>query len=122
MTTGLSGTFAFNGTVLSLEPTTHGWRERTQLGIDGGGHPIYPAVRSYEMKWDLVTPSDLNQVLGFYNLVQNTGTMSVDLPEWGQTDYRFRTYSGTTLVEPVMGDFFNQHPGSITLLILNIRT
>jgi hypothetical protein len=122
MTTGLSGTYAFNGTNINQNPTTHRWVERNQLGIDGGAHPVYPAVRSFEMTWNLISPENAKQLIDFYSSVGNTGTITSCLPQWGSVDYRFKNYSGTTLAEPQMQGYFNEHIEELTLLIMNINT
>lgn len=119
---GLSGSFAFNGTNLSLQPTTNKWVDRAILGYDGQGHPIYSAIREHELTWQLINASDLAQIIGFYNVVQNTGTCSVDLPAWGNSQYLFTTYSGCTLQEPTVSENFVEHTTDVKLLILNIRT
>ena len=122
MTTGLSGTFAFNGTDLNQYPTTHNWVERTQYGVDGGAHPVYPAVRSYEMTWNLISTENAKQIIDFYNLVGNTGTITSCLPAWGASGYEFRNFSGTTLEEPVMNGYFMGFIEELRLLILNVNT
>lgn len=122
MSTGLSGTFAFNNTDLNQYPTTHRWVERTQYGIDGGGHPIYSQLRSYEMTWNLISVEDAQQIINFYNLVGSTGTLVSCLPEWGQADYRFKNYSGTTLEEPQMQGYFQGFIEELKLLVLNVTT
>lgn len=122
MTTGLSGSFAFNNTNLTLQPTSGKWDARSSYGIDGQGHPIYSAVRSFELSWQLISPSDLNQILGYYNLVGNTGTVTACLPQWGASTYTFTNYSGTTLQEPEVGEFFQGFYQSVKMLILNVRT
>lgn len=122
MSTGLSGTYGFNGTDLTLQPTTGHWVERTDYGVDGGAHPIYPAVRSFELSWELISPEDAKQIIDFYNVVGNTGTAVACLPQWGSIDYRFRNYSGSTLSEPTVGEYFQGYIMDMRLLILNIRT
>lgn len=122
MTTGLSGSYSFNGVDLTLPPTTGKWNERTNYGIDGNGHPTYSSLRSFEMKWELISTSDLNQIIGYYNLVGNTGTVTSCLPDWGNAAFTFRNYSGTTLQEPTVGEFYQGYVQSVTLLVLNVRT
>ena len=122
MTQGLSGTFAFNGTELTLPPTEGAWQERESYGFDGNAHLIYSAVRSYKLTWNLMSASDLSQIIGFYDTVQNTGSFSVDLPQWGASDYRFLTYSGATLQEPIVSENFAEHTQDVSMLIFNIRT
>lgn len=122
MTVGASGSYAFNGTNLTLQPSEGVWNQRDSLGIDGGGHPIYPAKRTFELKWGLISVSDLQQIINVYNTVQNTGTASVDLPQFGAAGYQFKTYSGCTLNEPQVGAYFNEYVADTSLLILNIQT
>lgn len=122
MTIGLSGTFAINNTNLNQYPTDHHWVERTQYGVDGNAHPIYPAFRSYELVWNFISPTDAKQIIDFYNLVGTTGTVVSCLPQWGNTDYLFANYSGTTLQEPTFGNYFMGYLQDFRLLILNIVT
>lgn len=122
MTIGLSGSYAFNGTNLTLQPTEGQWHERPAFGIDGAGHPIYGSVRDFELSWGLMPVSDLQQLYNTYNAVQNTGTCSVDLPQYGASQFIFATYSGTTLQEPTVGAYFQEHVTDVRLLILQVRT
>lgn len=117
---GASGSFAIQGTDFLLQPTSTRWVDRNELGFDGGAHPVYPSVREFEMSWQLISMSDLSQIIGFYNSVQNTGTVSVDLPTWNGSSYSFQRYSGCTLGEPSVGNFFNGYVQEIRLLIYNI--
>src|SRR3990167_8565475 len=109
MTAGLSGSYGVNGVNLILQPTEGEWIERDKHGVDGGGHTIYSAVRQFEMRFQLTPMSDLQQVINFYNSVGATGTVVVDLPQWGASDYRFYSYSGCTLQEPTFGPYFEEY-------------
>lgn len=122
MTQGVSGSYSVNGTNLTLQPTAGSWNERQQYGIDGGGHPIYSSVRSFELQWQLISPSDLSQIITFFNSVSNTGTVAVDLPKWGDSQYSFYRYSGCVLTDVQTGEHFNEHIKDVRLLILNVRT
>lgn len=122
MTTGLSGTYAINDTNLQLQPTSGKWVERTQYGTDGSGHPIYSAFRNFELTWDLINTADVKQLIDFYNTVSSTGTVVACLPKWGDTNYTFHNYSGTTMGEPVVDTYFQSHLQSVKLLLINIRT
>lgn len=122
MTIGASGTYAVQGTDFTLQPTQGRWVDRDNLGFDGGGHPIYPAIRSFELSWQLVSASDLSQIIGFYNQVQNTGTVAVDLPKWNGSPYQFERYSGCTLGEPSVQNFFNEHTQEVRLLVYGVAT
>ena len=118
---GLSGTFAINGTNFLLPPTESGWVGRNDFGIDGGGHPIYPAMREFEISWGLAHPTDVKQIIDAYNVVSNTGTVSFDLPEWGNANYSFYSYSGCTMREPEMGTYFQGYLQDVKLTIMQIR-
>lgn len=119
---GYSGTYAINSTSLLLSPTEAGWENRTELGIDGNGHPVYPAVRQFEMMWGLAHPNDVKQIWDAYTIVSNTGTVAFDLPEWGAGDYIFKTYSGCTMREPQVGNYFEGYFKDVKLTILLVRT
>lgn len=122
MTTGLSGSYAFNNTNLTLQPTTGKWVERPSYGVDGEAHPVYSSIRSFELTWALISPSDAKQIIDFYNLVGNTGSVVACLPEWNNVEYSFRNYSGTTLQEPTFSEYFQGFITEARLLILNVRT
>ena len=122
MTLGASGTFAVNNTNLNQYPTEHGWAERANYGVDGGAHTIYPQNRSYQMTWNLISPADAKQVIDFYNTVGNTGTVTFCLPQWGNVDYVFFNYSGTTLAEPTFGGYYMGYLTDFKLLVMNVNT
>ena len=119
---GASGTYAIGGTDFTLQPTEGRWINKDILGMDGGGHPIYPSVRSFEVSWGLISASDLSQIIGFYNSVQNTGTVAVDLPKWNGSPYQFDRYSGCTLGEPEINQYFEGYTQEVKLLIYGIVT
>jgi len=110
-----------NGTELTLPPTTHGWIPKVLLGVGGAGHPFHAPVQEYELNWELISPLDLNQVIGFFNSVGVTGTSVVELPKYGATTYTFFAYSGCILNEPEVGVYFEQHTTNCRLLVSNIR-
>lgn len=119
---GFSGTYAFNNVDLTLQPTEGKWEGRSEYGVDGGAHPVYSQFRNFELTFDLISTSDAKQLIDFYNTVGNTGTCVACLPEWGNADYKFKNYSGTTLREPEVGAYFEGYINSVTLTVLNIRT
>lgn len=122
MTTGYSGSFAVNGTNFLLQPTKAGWGNRQELGVDGNGHPIYPAVRQFDFEWGLAHPNDVKQLLDAWETVSNTGTVSFDLPQWKASGYQFITYSGCTMREPQVGQYFEGYIENVKLTILLVRT
>ncbi len=122
MTTGFSGSYGFNGTDLTLQPSTGKWLERSGYGFDGSGHPIYSQFRDFELKWELISTNDAQQIINLYNTVGNTGTVVSCLPDWGNANFTFRNYSGTTLQDPQVSEYFQGYIQSVTLLVVNART
>lgn len=121
MTTGYSGTYAFNNTDFTLPPSSGRWVVRTDYGVDGGGHPIYASRRKFELSWDYADTDSIAQITNFYNLVGNTGTIVACLPDYGNTGFIFRNYSGCTLQEPELGEYFMGY-APLKLTILNVTT
>lgn len=118
---GYSGTYAFNG-VNIMPPSESKWNTRDNLGYDGSGHPIYPAIRSYEMSWELISTSDLQQLINAQLATASTGTMVVDLPKWGDAGYLFYSYTGCIINEPEVGAYFAGYSKDVHLVITNVRT
>ncbi len=118
---GTSGTFAVNGTELQLQPSSYQWMGRVQVGTDGNNRAIYPAIREFELAWDLISHVDLAQIINV-QLACVTGTVVFDLPKWGDLVYQFYSYSGTSVREPQVGSYFVDHVTDVKLLIANIKT
>jgi hypothetical protein len=114
-------TIKINGTELTLQPTSHGWIPKVLLGTGGAGHGFHAPVQEYELNWELISPSDLNQVVGFFNAVGVTGTSVAELPQYGATTYTFYSYSGCIINQPEVSPYFEQHTTSVRLVISNIR-
>lgn len=121
MTSGFSGTYAINGTNLTLLPSQGNWEAKEIIGYDGAGRPLYPAIGEFTLGWDLVPTSDLKQLIDFYDYVSNTGTCVIDLPKWGDVDYLFYSYSGTFPNRPTVGAYFMGYVTDVKMLITNIR-
>lgn len=122
MTAGLSGSYAFNGTNFSLQPTEGRWNQRDSYGNDGDGHPIYGQYRTFELRWNLISANDLNQMVNFFNAVSSTGTVTACLPQYGASTYTFFNYSGCVLSEPQVDVFYEEYTQSVSLTIMKIRT
>jgi hypothetical protein len=118
---GPTGTYAFNGTSLLLMPTEAGWVSKELIGISGNGHPTYPGVREFEMNWDYMAMDEFAQIQTLFDGVHSTGSLVVDLPKYGTTPYTFYSYSGCTLKEPEVGNFYETYVTKVRLLILRIR-
>lgn len=124
MTPVTTGSFGINGTEFIIQPSEGHWVPRNTLSIDAAGHPIYPAVREFELSWDIIDQPTWNQLQAFYALCGNTGTVVANLPGYGQAAFSFQPYSGCTLVEPeVNGSFLTQdgYLQQVKMAIMNIR-
>ena len=119
---GYTGSFAINGTNLSLQPTEFRWVDKDLLGKDGQGRPVYPSIGEFEMSWGLMSNSELKQLIDFSNAILSTGTAVVDLPKWGHPDYYFYSYSGTFITAPSVGAYFNTYVTNVKLTVTNIGT
>src|SRR5574341_516368 len=105
----MSGSYRINGTEQAMQPTTGRWLPRTQLGIDGNGHAIYSGVREFEMRFNIHSPAEYNQLITFFNGHQPSGSVIVDLPQFGISSYNFFSYSGCNIREPEMGEYFDEY-------------
>ena len=114
--------YGFNGVAFTLPPTEGTWVERPLLNKTGDGHFVYPAIRQFEMRWGLVTPAQLDEVLTYFENMQLTGTLVVGLPKWSATTYVFENYTGCTISEPTVKRYFAEHITDVYLLVDNIRT
>jgi hypothetical protein len=120
MATGLSGSYAINGTELSIQPTTGRWMPQSVVGINGNGIPIYPRVREFELRWNLSDPALVNTLRTYFNALQFTGTVALDLPQLESADYRFYRYSGCSLYQPERGAYFAEHITDLVMIVGNI--
>lgn len=121
----LSGDYVINGTTIPC-PSMGRWLPRRPLDVQGDNRPIYAPVRAFELTWEIQYYEDWGVLIASFEEIQSTGTAVVELPAYptatGQA-FAFQEYSGATLGEPVVGEFFHQEfPTSISLIIGNIRT
>ena len=114
-------TYKINGVELTLQPTSGRWLPKSPVGITGDGHPIYPAVREYELRWGLASPSEVDQVRDYFSLSVLTGTLVVDLPQLSAATYTFTSYSGCTAYEPEQNVYYTEYVTDIVMMIGNIR-
>lgn len=112
---------SINGTELSLQPTTHGWIPKVLLGKNGSGQGFYSPVQEYELNWEFMSASELNQVLGFFNSIGTTGTATASLPQYGASTYTNFVYSGCVINQPELSVYFEQHTTSVKVILSNIR-
>lgn len=115
-------TYKVNGTTLTTQPESGEWKERDEIGKDGNGRPIYASPREFEMKWGLVSMSDWAQLRTFFQSVGATGTVVVELPQYGASSWTFYAYSGCILSEPQLGVFFEEYISDARLIVSKITT
>jgi len=75
------------------------------------------------MKWQLTTYADWSNLQHMFNLIEATGSHVVEVPGFptvSGSSYAIREYSGVHIAEPVIGEFFCEHPRNVVLLIGNI--
>lgn len=118
----MSGSYRINGTDLLMQPTSGKWMPRPELGIQGDGHAVYPGVREFEMRFNLQSPGEYNQLINWFDAHQPSGTVVVDLPRFGYNIYDFYSYTGCVIREPEMNEYFNENHTEVVLLVTNIRT
>lgn len=106
-----------------LPPTTGQWLPRQPLDVAGDNRPIYPGVRTFELRWVLTSYADWANLQYQFDQIESSGEHVVTLPGYpsatGQS-YAFREYSGCTMSEPAVGVFFETYPSDVVLLIGNI--
>jgi len=115
-------TYKINGVEFIIQPTYGQWVTQTPSGIDGNGHPIYPAIREFEIKWNLNSPSGTYQLQQFFAAITITGTAVVDLPKYAHSEYTFYSYSGCVVHQPEFGNYFAEYVSDVVLLVSKIRT
>ncbi len=119
----LTGSYGIGNVEFLMQPTSGRWLPNSPVGITGDGHYIYPAVKQFEIRWVVNTPAEFYQINNFYKLVEGaTGTVVVALPKWGANTYTFHNYSGCTLGEPEINQYFAAHHTEVLLIVGNIRT
>jgi len=106
-----------------LSPTTGRWLPRRPLDIQGDSRAIYPGVRSFELKWQLVSHEEWSDLVQNFSNIEWTGTHAIWIPCWPTATgsaFAFCNYSGTLLLEPTMGPYFETYPSNVVLAITKI--
>lgn len=119
----MSGSYAINSTDLIDQPTVGRWVPKEILGIAGSAHPIYPAIRSFELSWGLISPEGYNQIQTFFNNSSGVIAVTVSLPIYANAAFVFQNYSGCVLQEPSFGDEYFASDGyvpNVRLLVTKI--
>jgi hypothetical protein len=111
----------FNGTGLSLPPTEANWLEQDTLGITGNGRAVYPALREFEMTFNLSNQQNLYELWDYFQQI-STGTVTATLPEYMSPVFRYKNYSGVILRQPTVGSYFAEEYTQEIRLVLLVRT
>lgn len=113
--------YSINGQQFVIPPTTGHWVDPDVIDVDGNGHPIYPAVTSFELTWSNLNPSGTYQLYEFFRALTITGSAVVSLPRYGGNSYTFYSYSGCVVHMPIFGNFFYEQTLDVRLLITKVR-
>lgn len=111
--------YKFNGVELRTYPTESQWQKRKVLATDGNGQPIYDPARSCELKWDLISVNDFDQLNSAYRGQGISGTV-VDLPKWSGNSWQYQSYTGCVINEPEVGAYFETYVSKVVLLVSKV--
>lgn len=112
----------FNGTGLMLQPTTAGWLEQDSLGTNGFGQNVYPALREFQMEFNLTSQGEWFELRNYFRMVSVTGTLVATLPDIDANTFQYKNYSGVILRQPVMQEYFAEEYSASIRLVLLVRT
>jgi hypothetical protein len=101
-------------------PTTMKWEDKREHGTNGNGNPVYGRYRSAQLTWNVMYPEDFELVQRSYLHSQTSGSVVVELPRYGASTYGFNEYSGCYLEDLQMGEFFDGHYMSVTLIVTKV--
>jgi hypothetical protein len=121
----LANDYKINGVLIPC-PSAGRWVPRRPIDVQGDNRPIYSPVRQFELRWNLRSWNDWAVLVASFDALQSTGTAVVELPAYPTATgvaFGFVEYSGCTLGEPEIGQFFNtEYPTNVVMLIGDIRT
>jgi hypothetical protein len=112
--------YIIDGTTI-LAPSSGQWTPRRAISITGEGRPIYPDVREFRLRWQLMPIDRFDEIYGAWENVQATGTSVASLPDLLASTYVFREFSGCFLQEPTVGEYFQEYVTNVALTITNIK-
>lgn len=112
----------FNGTGLMLQPTTAGWVEQDSLGTNGFGHNMYPALREFQLTFNLQSQGEFYELLAYFRQIGVTGTLVATLPQIDSNVFQYKNYSGVVLRQPSMTEYFAEEWSTEVRMTLLVRT
>src|SRR3990167_3265579 len=114
-------TYKINNSPLLLQPTKGRWLDRKILDYDGNNRAVYVPTYEYLLSWDIISYLEFKQLYDAWLNVVSAGTISVDLPEKGGSDYDvFATYTEVVPDEPTVKEHFQKHQTSAEWKLRNI--
>lgn len=116
----LTGSYGIGNVEFDLQPTSGRWMPQEPVGVTGDGHPIYPSIHSFEIRWGVMAISEYDQLRDFYKTALLTGTLVVALPDIDADTWTFKNYSGCVLQEPIAGEYFAEHVTDVVMYVLDI--
>src|SRR5215216_1456825 len=111
----------FNGTGLSLQPTDASWVEQDSLGITGNNRAVYPALREFQMTFNLSSQQNLYELWNYFQQIA-TGTLTATLPEYMSPVFQYKNYSGAIVRQPTVGNYFAEEFTSDIRVSVFVRT
>ena len=112
--------YQINNTTIS-KPTTGKWEDRKTYGETGEGNSVYGTHRRFTLQWNFLGPSDVNILASFIAYSQNTGSVSVRLPQYAGSTYVFTEYSGCYLSDLQVGEYFEEYYENVTLVVNKVK-
>lgn len=107
----------------TVTPTDFRYLPRRPIGLQGDGRPIYPGIRSAQLRWDIKSYAEWSNLQVSFEQFQSQGTAVVNIPAFptgSNQSYGFTEYSGVYLSEPLTDVNFAEHPTNLVLVISNI--
>ena len=91
--------YKINGVALPT-PRECQWQAPQEKGIRGDGTKLYNPYYSVEIRWMFLTATEYALLYTTWQGTYNSGTATVDLPQYKNATYQFHQYSGTIIDMP----------------------
>jgi hypothetical protein len=118
--TNITPLYKINGTGFRA-PARAGWVIPPKKGLNGQGANIYEPYSTFEFTWTEMLPEDFKVIRDLWAQNYNSGTFTVDLPEYGSVNYQFKTYTGVQMDQPEISNYDFGYFSTVTLTIRKIR-
>jgi len=112
--------FKINNNTLP-SPVSHRWIIPEDKGFNGSGQRLYTPYFNYEISWSFLTQSEFQNIYNIWLGYYNSGTASVDLPQFNSSSYAFTTYTGVTIDHPVVNAYRENYVEDIKITIRRVK-